>query len=72
MRYIIAKNVKHKDNVFDYAYGTRRGFYSLVLLMTTCKLHGCLLVLAQQVMESVKWLSKCFSKHMSGNCISQR
>ena len=32
MYYTIANNIKHKDNVFDYAYGTRCGFYSLVLL----------------------------------------
>ena len=32
MYYTIANNIKHKDNVFDYAYGTRCGFYGLVLL----------------------------------------
>ena len=32
MYYTTAKNVKHKDNVFDYGYGTRCHFYNLVLL----------------------------------------
>ena len=32
MHVTLAKNVKDKDNVFDYAYGTRCGFYSLVFL----------------------------------------
>ena len=32
MYYKVTKNVKHKDNVFDYAYGTLCGFYNLVLL----------------------------------------
>ena len=35
MYYTIAKkawNEGHEDNVFDYAYGTRCGFYSLALL----------------------------------------
>ena len=32
MYFTLAKNVKHKDNVFDYAYGTRCGIYSLVFL----------------------------------------
>ena len=34
MYYTVGKNVKHKDNVFDYVYyvyGTWCGFYSLVL-----------------------------------------
>ena len=30
--FIFIAIVKHKDNVFDYAYGPRCGFYSSVLL----------------------------------------